>query len=49
VSASEELHALLPHSELAIFENSGHSPQQEEQELWVATIRDFLARHGAYA
>jgi len=41
VSGSEELHALLPQSELAIFE--------EEQELWVATIRDFLTRHGAYA
>ena len=48
VEASEELHALLPNSELAIFENSGHSPQQEEAELWIATIRDFLERHGAY-
>jgi proline iminopeptidase len=48
VEASEELHALLPNSELAIFENSGHSPQQEESELWLATIRDFLNRHGAY-
>ncbi len=48
VEASEELHSLLPNSELAIFENSGHSPQQEERELWLATIRDFLTRHGAY-
>lgn len=49
VQASEELHALLPNSELAIFENSGHSPQQEEAELWLATVRDFLTRHGVYA
>lgn len=49
VAASAELHALLPLSQLAIFENSGHSPQQEEQELWLATIRDFLNKHGAYA
>lgn len=48
VEASEELHRLLPNSELAIFENSGHSPQQEEQDLWLETIRDFLTRHGAY-
>lgn len=43
--ASEELHELLPNSELVIFENSGHSPQVEENEKWVATIRDFLKRH----
>lgn len=48
VEASEELHALLPNSELAVFENSGHAPQKEESELWLATIRDFLRRHGAY-
>jgi len=48
VEASEELHSLLPNSELVVFENSGHSPQQEEKELWLATIRDFLQRHGAY-
>ncbi len=45
VAASEELHALLPNSELVIFENSGHSPQVEENDRWIATIRDFLARH----
>lgn len=48
VAASEELHALLKNSELAIFENSGHSPQKEESEAWLARIRDFLTRHGAY-
>lgn len=45
VEASEEIHSLLPNSELMVFENSGHSPQVEENELWVATIRDFLRRH----
>ncbi len=45
VAASEEMHRLLPNSELVIFENSGHSPQVEENDKWIATIRDFLARH----
>lgn len=49
LEASEEMHALLPVSELAIFEHSGHSPQKEENELWIATIRKFLQDHGAYA
>lgn len=43
--ASEELHSLLPDSELVIFENSGHSPQIEENDKWIATIRDFLKRN----
>lgn len=43
--ASEEIHSLLPNSELVIFENSGHSPQIEENDAWIAAIRDFLARH----
>ena len=46
VEASEELHALLPKSELVIFENSGHSPQIEEHSTWFVTVRDFLDRHG---
>lgn len=49
VAASEELQQLLPTSELVIFENSGHSPQKEESEAWLASIRDFLTRHGAYS
>jgi len=43
--ASEEIHAGLPNSELVIFENSGHSPQVEEHDLWIATVRRFLSRH----
>ncbi len=42
--ASEELHALIPDSELVIFENSGHGPQNEEREAWRAVVRRFLDR-----
>lgn len=45
VAASEEIAAGIPNSELVIFEHSGHSPQLEENEKFVATVRDFLARH----
>lgn len=46
VEASEELHALLPDSELVIFENSGHSPQIEEHDAWFAAVLSFLERRG---
>jgi proline iminopeptidase len=42
VVASEQLAAGIPNSTLAIFEASGHSPQIEERELWLKTVRDFL-------
>jgi proline-specific peptidase len=45
VAASEEIAAGIPGAELVIFEHSGHSPQLEENEKFVATVRDFLARH----
>ena len=45
LEASEELAAGLPNSELVIFEHSGHSPQSEESELYLKTVRAFLARH----
>lgn len=45
LEASEELHAVLPKSELVVFEHSGHSPQLEETERYLAVVRDFLARH----
>jgi proline iminopeptidase len=44
VAASEEMAALIPQAELVIFENSGHSPLQEEQELWESSVRNFLDR-----
>jgi len=46
VAASEEIAAGIPHAELVVFEHSGHSPQLEENEKWVATVQDFLRRHG---
>jgi proline iminopeptidase len=43
LAASEELAAGIPNAKLVIFENSGHSPQQEEHERFVEIIRGFLA------
>jgi len=43
VSASEEIAAGIPNSRLVIFENSGHSPQIEESEKFIALVREFLA------
>ena len=45
VSASEEIAAGIPNSELVIFENSGHSPQLEENNHFITTVRNFLAQH----
>lgn len=45
LEASEELHRVLPNSELTVFERSGHSPQLEETDRYLAVVRDFLARH----
>jgi proline iminopeptidase len=47
VEASEEMAAGIPGAELVVFENSGHSPQLEENERFIEVVRDFLARHGA--
>ena len=44
VSSSETIASLLPDAELVVFENSGHSPQNEERELFQATLRGFLDR-----
>ena len=35
VDQAEEIHRLVPHSRLAIFERSGHSPQVEEREAFA--------------
>jgi proline iminopeptidase len=42
VEQSEEIHRLVPGSELAIFERSGHSPQVEEAEAFRARLAGFL-------
>ena len=49
VRASEEIAAGIRGSELVIFENSGHSPQLEENEKFIAVVRDFLNRNGVDA
>ena len=46
VAASEEIASGIPNAELVIFEHSGHSPQLEENERFIAVVRDFLTRHG---
>jgi len=43
VTASEEIKAGIPHARLEVFEDSGHSPQIEESEKFVALVREFLA------
>lgn len=43
VAASEEIKAGIPNARLEIFENSGHSPQLEENEKFVKMVREFLA------
>jgi len=43
LEASEELAELIPNANLVVFEHSGHSPQQEENEKFISVIRDFLA------
>jgi proline iminopeptidase len=42
VEASEQLAAGIPGSVLSIFEKSGHSPQIEQHDEWLSTVREFL-------
>lgn len=44
--AAEEIASLIPGSRLEIFEHSGHAPQVEESEKYLATVRDFLNTSG---
>lgn len=46
VECAEEIAGAIPQAELAVFEESGHSPQIEENERFIATVRRFLHRHG---
>jgi proline iminopeptidase len=43
VESSETIAALIPDSQLVIFEKSGHSPPSDEPELFRRVVRDFLA------
>jgi proline iminopeptidase len=46
ITAAEDMARLYPHAQLAIFENSGHSPQIEEAAAWEVVVRRFLADNG---
>ena len=41
-SNAERLHALLPNSELTIFDNAGHFSHEEADESWLARIATFV-------
>ena len=45
LEANEEVANGIPNAELVIFENSGHSPQEEEHERWLQVVTEFLDRH----
>ncbi|MYL39179.1 alpha/beta fold hydrolase [Halobacillus litoralis] len=47
VICSETIASCVPNAELVIFENSGHSPQLEENERYVELVRRFLHKHRA--
>jgi proline iminopeptidase len=42
VRAAETIASLIPNAKLVVFEKSGHSPQVEERQLFLSTVRDFL-------
>jgi proline-specific peptidase len=48
-AAAEAMAAALPDAELVIFEHSGHMTFVEENEAYVAAVRDFLRRRAASA
>jgi len=43
VDQAEEIHTLIPHSTLTVFERSGHSPQVEEREAFTRELAAFFA------
>jgi proline iminopeptidase len=43
-SVAWAIHRAIPGSELAVFEKSGHLPQVEEEDAFVARVSAFLAR-----
>lgn len=46
VEASEEIADLLPDSRLVVFEESGHSPNLDQQDDYLARFREFLDEIG---
>ena len=47
VAAAEAMAAGLPDAELVVFEHSGHMTFVEENDAYVAAVRDFLERRAA--
>jgi proline iminopeptidase len=47
VEASELIADLIPDAQLVVFENSGHSPQIEEADLFQRVVRRFLRVHAS--
>lgn len=47
VAGAEAIARGVPHAELVVFEQSGHMTYVEENERYLAVVRDFLVRHGA--
>lgn len=45
-NAARELATALPRAELALIEGAGHVPYVEQPEIFLATLRSFLTRHG---
>lgn len=43
LEASEQIAHGIPNSQLVIFENSGHSPQNEEREKFLETVNAFIS------
>ena len=43
---AERLHAMLPKSELVVFEESGHFPWIEQPDAFVHSVEGWLHRHG---
>src|SRR5262249_55956315 len=43
VDQAEEIHKLIPHSTLTVFERSGHSPQMEERDSFTRELAAFFA------
>ncbi|MCL6458031.1 MAG: alpha/beta fold hydrolase [Gorillibacterium sp.] len=46
VSQAEEIHLLLPNSELVLFEHSGHMPFIEENDDFIKLVSSFIAKEG---
>jgi proline iminopeptidase len=44
-TSAEEMRRGIAESRVVTFERSGHMPQVEETEAFVAAVRDFLAAH----